>query len=161
LARDLEDVASVPILEYSPLLSDNDLIEIVATARAQGAIAAVARRRGLDERVSEVVVASLDIPAVAALLANPSARIREETLNKIIDHAAEIEPWHGPLVMRTDLSVRALKRIAAFVGSALIEQLNKRHNLDDETRTHLKSALKARLEKEGEARSAEEKAHNE
>ena len=89
LARDADETVSVPILEYSPLLSDADLLEIIATARAQSALAAVARRRGVSETVSDAIVASLDIPAVAALLANPNARVREDTIERIIDHAAD------------------------------------------------------------------------
>lgn len=162
LARDLDEIVAVPILEYSPLLSDSDLLEIIATARAQSALAAVARRRGLSEDVSDAIVASLDIPAVAALLANPSARVREEALEQVVEHAEHIAPWHGPLTMRTDLSMRALRRIAGFVGSALLEQLASRNGLDDETRAQLNRALKARMEKDtGAARSDQEKAHDE
>ena len=47
LAHDVEEVVSVAIIEYSPLLADNDLLEIIATARVQNALAAVARRRGV------------------------------------------------------------------------------------------------------------------
>src|SRR5262249_50852478 len=142
LAHDAESIVSVPILEYSPLLSDNDLLEIIATARAQGALAAIARRRGLSESVSDAIVASLDIPAVAALLANPNARVREDTLEKIIDHAESIESWHGPLVMRTDLSLRAVRRIAGFVGSSLLEQLCQHNGLDEDTHAHLMRCLR-------------------
>ncbi len=156
LARDVDETVSVPILEYSPLLSDTDLLEIVATARAQGALAAVARRRGLSETVSDAIVASLDIPAVAALLANPSARIREDALEQVIDHARSIESWHGPLVMRTDLSLRAIRRIAGFVGNALLEQLSTRHGLDEETQNHLKRALRQRLDKHDDVVRTEE-----
>ncbi len=148
LARDVDETVSVPILEYSPLLSDTDLLEIIATARAQSALAAIARRRGLSENVSDAIVASLDIPAVAALLANPSARIREDALEKIIEHARSIESWHGPLVMRTDLSLRAIRRIAGFVGNALLDQLARRHELDDETQDHLRRTLRQRLDKD-------------
>jgi uncharacterized protein (DUF2336 family) len=147
LARDLDETVSVPIIEYSPLLSDTDLLEIIATARAQSALSAAARRKGLSENVSDAIVASLDIPAVAALLANPSARIREDALDKIIDHARSIETWQGPLVMRTDLSLRAIRRIAGFVGSALLDELSRRHDLDEETQSHLKRALRQRLDK--------------
>jgi uncharacterized protein (DUF2336 family) len=100
--------------------------------------------------VSEAIVASLDIPAVAALLTNPNARVREDTLERIIDNAAAIEAWHGPLTMRTDLSLRALRRIAGFVGAALLEQLCERHGLDDETQAHLNRCLRLRLEREDE-----------
>jgi len=162
LARDAEAIVSVPILEYSPLLSDNDLLEIIASARAQGALAAIARRRGLSESVSDAIVASLDIPSVAALLANPNARIREDTLDKIIDHAESIESWHGPLVMRTDLSLRAIRRIAGFVGSALLEQLCERNGLDEDTHAHLKRCLRKRLDRDDEASvTAEDKLHGE
>jgi len=92
---------------------------------------------------------------VAALLANPNARIREDTIEKIIDHAETIEAWHGPLAMRTDLSLRALRRIAGFVGAALIEQLSERHGLDDDTQAHLNRCLRQRLERDDEkSRSA-------
>src|SRR5258705_5181501 len=53
LAHDVEETVSVPVLEYSPLLSDNDLLEIISTARAQSALAAVAPRRGGGEGGAE------------------------------------------------------------------------------------------------------------
>ncbi|MCW0180186.1 MAG: DUF2336 domain-containing protein, partial [Zavarzinia sp.] len=87
LARDLDLIVSAPILEYSPLLSDSDLLEIIATCQVEGAMAAIARRNHLPDSVSEAIVATLDIPAVAALLANPSARLREDVLDRIIDSA--------------------------------------------------------------------------
>lgn len=162
LAQDVEETVSVPILEYSPLLSDNDLIEIIASARAQSALAAVARRRGVSERVSEIIVASLDIPSVAALLANPSARIRENAMDRIIEQAESIEAWQGPLVMRSDLSLRALRRIAGFVGVSLLRQLCERHGLDEETVQHLKRCLRRRLEQgDEESATKEDKARAE
>src|SRR5882757_1307728 len=44
LAQDLETVVSAPILEYSPLLSDADLIEIIACGQVQEVLVAVASR---------------------------------------------------------------------------------------------------------------------
>ena len=162
LAHDVEEAVSVPILEYSPLLSDNDLVEIIATARAQSALAAVARRRGISERVCEIIVASLDVPAVSALLANPNAHIRENTMERIIDHARSIEAWQGPLVNRSDLSLRALRRIAGFVGVALLRELSDRYALDQETVQYLKRCLRQRLEhEEEEVQTKEDKARAE
>lgn len=146
LAHDIEETVSVPVLEYSPLLSDTDLLEIIASARAQSALAAVARRRGVSEKISEVIVASLDVQAVAALLANPNALIRENTMERIIDHAEKIALWQGPLIKRSDLSLRALRRIAGFVGVALLRELTDRHGLDDETVQYFKRCLRLRLE---------------
>ncbi len=159
LAHDVEETVSVPVLEYSPLLSDSDLLEIISTARAQSALAAVARRRGVSERVSEVIVASLDVEAVSALLANPNASIREKTLERIIDHAEAIADWQSPLVKRSDLSLRALRRIAGFVGAALLRELMERSGLDEETVLHLKRCMRDRLDHdEEEAETKEDKA---
>jgi uncharacterized protein (DUF2336 family) len=162
LARDAEETVSAPILEYSPLLSDTDLLEIVASARARAALAAVARRRGLSEEVSDAIVASLDTAAVSALLANPNARVREGAFERIIDRAQEVKSWQAPLAMRSDLSLRALRRIMGFVGTSLLEQIAMRHDLDEETQAHLKRALRASIERDAEnAAGAQDKLHAE
>ncbi|MFX5252870.1 DUF2336 domain-containing protein, partial [Acinetobacter baumannii] len=83
----------------------------------------------LSYNVSDAVVATLDGPAVATLLANKSAQVREETLDTIIEHAASMENWHKPLVMRAELSLRAMRRIAGFVAASLIDELVDRHKL--------------------------------
>ncbi len=146
LARDVEETVCGPILRYSPLLSDEDLIEIIASTRVHGAIEAIAQRDGLSGDVSAAIAASLDIPAVAQLLANPNAQIREETLNTIITQAQRIEVWHRPLVMRTDLSLRAIRRIATFVSRALIDELASRDKLDDDTAQWLKARAQEAIE---------------
>lgn len=161
LAQDLELVVCAPVLEYSPLLSDEDLVELIAGARVEGSVAAVARRTSLSENVSDAIVASLDVSAVAALLANPNAQIREDTLDKVIEQAASIEAWHQPMVMRADLSVRAVKRISGFVCASLLAILRERSGLDEETAAHLNKRVRERLEQEtpgDDAASLDEKA---
>jgi uncharacterized protein (DUF2336 family) len=158
LARDAETAVSAPVLEYSPLLSDTDLLEIIATAQAHEALTAVAKRKFLSPHVSDAVATSLDIPAVAALLANPDSNIRAATLEKLVEQAKKIEQWHEPLVMRADLSSRAIRRIATFVGAALIEMLSKRNGLDDETQQTLSRQLRARIDAGHDPSKPEEKA---
>jgi uncharacterized protein (DUF2336 family) len=145
LARDVETV-SAPILEYSPLLSDADLIEIITTAQARHALTAIARRRPLGSSVSEAIGSVLDVPSVAELLSNSSAEIRQQTLDKIIEHATTVRAWHLPLVLRSDLSQRAIRRIAGFVGASLIERLCERHGLSEETQHSLSRHLRVRVD---------------
>ena len=154
LARDVETLVAAPILEYSPLLSDADLMEIIATAKAEEVLAAIAKRKPLDAKVSEAIVSSLDIPAIAALLANPDAAIREKTLDDIAAQAEKIQSWHVPLVLRADLSKRAIWRIASFVGASLIDQLVSRYGLDPEIKNHLNKELRARLQEDSKPASA-------
>ena len=145
LARDLHAVVAVPILQYSPLLSDADLIEIVACAQVQEILTAIASRKPVSEDVSDRLVQSLDVSAVAALLVNRDAKIRKDTMDRIVEQAEEINAWHMPLALRADLSARAVRRIGALVGAGLIERLAARNDLSEETRLHLNRELRARL----------------
>jgi uncharacterized protein (DUF2336 family) len=145
LAQDLETVVSAPILEYSPLLSDADLIEIIACGQVQEVLVAIASRKPVNEPVSARLVQSLNVPAVAALLVNPDAKIRKATMDQIIDRIEEVSAGQLPLALRADLSARAIRRIGALVGASILERLAARHDLSDATRTHLNRELRARL----------------
>lgn len=150
LARDVEEIVTAPVPEYSPLLSDADLIEIIACGQVREVLSAVARRHPVSEKVCDHLVQSLDVPAVAALLVNPDAKIRKETLERVVEQAEEIQSWHLPLALRADLSARAIRRIAGFVGASIIARLSERDDLSAATRTHLNRQLRLRLEEKPE-----------
>ena len=148
LARDLDAIVSAPILEYCPLLSSADLMEIIAYGQVSEALAAIARRQTVDGDIADRLVQTVDVSAVAALLVNPNAHIRKDTMDQIINQAGEIGAWHMPLALRADLSARAIRRIAALVGSSIIEQLCARNGLSENTRIKLNRQLRARLAQE-------------
>ncbi len=148
LAYDAEITVSAPILEYSPLLSDSDLMELIAGSAVDGAAEAIARREHLNEDLVDKIAHSLDISAVTALLANPNVQIREDTLELVITKAIDIEALHAPLVMRPNLSIRAMRRIASFVARSLLEDLLAREDLDEETQKHLRERVMERVEAE-------------
>jgi uncharacterized protein (DUF2336 family) len=156
LARDIELVVAAPILEYSPLLADDDLLEIIQSDPVRGALSAISRRQRVSSPIADALVATYDEAAVADLLANPSAQIREETLDRIIDQAPEVEPWHKPLAHFPELSVRAIRRIAGFVASSLVNVLIEEHDLEEEIAAELTKAVKRRLNEEPEADGADQ-----
>jgi uncharacterized protein (DUF2336 family) len=148
LAEDMATEVASPIVEFSPLLDDDDLIEIVATVETNAMLESVARRKGLAARVSDAVVATRNIGAIATLLKNVDASIRKRTLDKIVSQAAEIAEWHGPLVLRTELSPESVRKLAGFVGSVLIKTLASRNNLDRPTLALLERKLDERRQRE-------------
>ncbi|RMF12688.1 MAG: DUF2336 domain-containing protein [Alphaproteobacteria bacterium] len=148
LARDLESIVCCPVLEYSPLLDENDLRELIAAGMSSEALSAIARRENLDETVSDDIAATLDVPAVAALLANDSAQIREDTLDRLIDQAREVAEWHQPLAMRPQLSIRAMKRIAGFVASALVHRMMERNPIDEKLADEILDRVRQRIAEE-------------
>ncbi|MCA3262886.1 MAG: DUF2336 domain-containing protein [Telmatospirillum sp.] len=145
LARDAELSVASPVLQFSPLLSDEDLLEIIRGDHAEGALSAVAKRSNVAAAISDALVEADDTAAVATLLANKSAQIREETLDLIVDRAPSRESWHGPLVDRPTLTPKAALKIAAFVAEALSQRLQARPDLDPATRDAVTAEVRRRL----------------
>lgn len=130
LARDAELVVAGPVLQFSPVLTDDDLLEIIGANPIPGALACISRRSIVNVKVADAIAATDDVDAIAVLLGNPSAQIREETLDRLADRAADIEAWHRPLVERPQLSARTAQKLARFVAANLLQTLAERRDLD-------------------------------
>ena len=147
LAHDVELIVAAPILEYSPLLSDEILMEIIESGPALGALSAISKRSSVNPDISDAIVAAQDIPAVANLLANRNAQIREETLDEIVAGAASEESLHEPLVKRPLLSQKSMRKIAGFVSLSLLDILSDQHDLDQETEKEVRAKVKEGIQK--------------
>lgn len=147
LAEDLEEIVAVPVLEYSPLLRNEDLIEIIARGLKSRSLVAISRRRELEAPVSDAVAATGDPEAVKALLENTSAKLADDTMDRIIEKAEENKDWHNAMVYRDDLPVRTIMRIASFVSAALMEVLMERHKDNAGVVEDLRKTVRARIER--------------
>jgi uncharacterized protein (DUF2336 family) len=145
LAEDREISVCGPILEYSPLLSDVDLKEIITASHVPGVLSAIARRANVSEDVSDALIRTRDIVAVSALLSNSNAQIREDTLDALMDDAPGVPAWHEPLAMRANLSVRLMARIASFVASHIVDRMLVSHVIHTEDAQEILATVRARL----------------
>ena len=130
LVLDEEITVCGPVLEHSPVLTDDFLMSVLNSETVQGALMAISRRVALGQDVADAIVDTGDSEAVAELLGNESAQIREETLDRIVDQAPGQPGWHGPLVKRPRLKMNASRRIAEIVAGPLLAELKKRTDLD-------------------------------
>ena len=146
LARDAEIAVAAPVLQYSPVLSDEDLLDIIGSSPIPGALAAISRRSLVTFSVADAIAATDDIEAIAVLLGNASAQIREETLDRLVDRAPDFESWHQPLVQRPALSAKTAQKLARFVATSLLQALAERHDLDPEAARAVATVVKKRLE---------------
>jgi uncharacterized protein (DUF2336 family) len=154
LAGDAELAVAAPVLEFSPLLTDEDLIEIIEATTVKdavkgavsGAVSAISRRADVSGAISDAIAQTGDEEAVAALLANPSAQIREETLDWIVEGSREAETWQMPLAKRPKLPPRAARKLAEFVADSVLSMLHRREDLDAETAGLIDKAVRARIE---------------
>ncbi len=141
LARDPVLTVSGPIVRFSPLLTDADLLDLLATPAHPAIPAAVARRVGLSGQVADRIAVHADGAAVRALLANDSATIREATLDALIGRAADHPEWHEPLVRRPALPVRAALALSRIVAGHLLQALTSRTDLPADTTQALQAHL--------------------
>jgi len=145
LAHDEEIAVAAPVLECSPLLSDDDLLELIGDRPIRGALTAIARRASVAAPVADALATASDVEAVTALLANPSAQIREETLDRLVDRAPGVAAWHKPLVDRPRLSPGIAQKLAVFVADHLLQRLSARRDLDPAAARDVAAAVKRRL----------------
>ncbi len=148
LVWDSELVVAGPILQFSPVLTEADLLEIIESENVSGRLAAISRRDGLGTTLTDAIAATDDEEAVALMLSNPSAQIREEVLDRIIDRAADIESWHEPLVNRPVLPGRAAAKLARFVAHNLLESLEQRQDLPADILKEVRQVVEKRLAEE-------------
>lgn len=146
LARDAEESVSAPILEFSPLLNENELIQIIAGGIKGGALEAVARRKKVTEPVADAVAETGEVSAMMALLKNYSADIGEKTMEAIGAVAQDVEALHEPMIDRSNLSVSTMRRIASFVSASLVERLIKKHKLGPDVEQELRYRARQRID---------------
>jgi hypothetical protein len=156
LARDHDEAVSAPVLRNSPLLSDAFLVEFIESGPVQAALQAISGRKGLGAGVADAIVATDNRDAITTLLSNKSAQIREETLDRLVDGAADIDDWHTPLVARPSLSAHAVTSLSRFVTEALLEKLKARKDLDPAVAQAIGEGMRRRLGNGGGADSAAE-----
>lgn len=130
LASDVDSVA-VPMLHYSDVLTDADLIEIV---RSQGAAKqeAVAGRRGVSAAVSEALIETGNENAVGTLVANIQANIPEAALQRVIEIYGENPDIQGKLTVRPTLPLAVAERLMNRVSENLRQHLLQNHALSPE-----------------------------
>ena len=144
LAQDAATEVAEPVIRFSPLLSAEDLLALLAGAQGQAMASAIARRPGLTEPVSDAIAASSDSAAIGALLANRSAQIREATLDSLIARAAEHAEWHAPLVERPALTACAARALSEIVSAHLLAALSRRADLEPDLADELQRRLAER-----------------
>lgn len=154
LAQDLEAVVAVPVLEYSPLLDDADLIGLVTGGLGEEGLSAVARRLDVHEAVVDAVVKTQNAVATQTVLENATAEVSDNSLGQMVVLAETAPALHKPLVNRDNLPTRTVLRIATFVSAALMELLIERHAHQKDLVDELRKTVRDRIER-GELEEAE------
>lgn len=131
LASDIEDV-SVPILENSPILSQENLIEIVKTTKRLACIIAVARRSDVSASLADALVDTKTEEVVKALMENKNADVNEDILHKTIENYSKNGIILETIVDRAGLPIDVVQKIMSMVGEDLKKKLVNKYKISSD-----------------------------
>jgi uncharacterized protein (DUF2336 family) len=130
-----------PVILFSPMLTQEDLVMLIASGPPPTTVLAVAHRPGIGTTVSDAIVGSDEPAAIRALLCNQTAQIRETTLDSLAAQSEQYADWQEPLVRRSHLSARAQRMLSEIVTGHLLDALAARGDLDPKVGQALRAAL--------------------
>jgi len=138
MANDVNEVAS-PVLQYSDVLSDEDLTIIINSMVDTEKLKAIAQRASVSENLADILVSTHIDPVVSTLVHNDGAHITEKTFEEIAQHHSESNEVMESLLDRTFVPVVIVEKVIARLSDAMRQNLEKKYG----SLTDLKNMRKA------------------
>src|SRR6185437_217592 len=142
LAADQPEIA-IPVLARSPLLLEDDLIDIVATAHPDAQIA-IATRAILPRSLAAAIAEVGSAQACLALLENLDADIAWFSIDRIVERFGHLAPIRENLLARDDLPMATRQAVLSKLSQTLAGFVTARHWLGSE---HAEYAAREACEK--------------
>ena len=138
LANDVDSVA-LPMLQFSDVLTEDDLIEIVRSQTGGGddKQIVIAQRDDVGAALSDALVDNGSEAVVGALVSNEKAEITEQTLDRVVDSFGESEAVQKAMVDRPKLPLSISERLVTVVSDQLKDRLAERQELSGDMATDL------------------------
>lgn len=127
LSQDVESVA-LPVLEFSPSFTEQDLIEIVLSATAAKQ-EAVAGRAEVSSTLSEVIAEHASVEAVRKLSGNAGADLTEKAMEDTLRRFPKDVDVQTALVGREHIPMHIAEKMVSLVSGQVFDQLVNRHAL--------------------------------
>lgn len=127
LAQDIEAVA-IPVLQDSPVFTDEDLIELVLAVTAAKQ-AAIANRETLSITLTEVISEHGAVEAVRAVSRNEGAEFSDKAFDDTLRRFGQDEIVQTGLIKREFIPTHIAEKMVSLVSGQLFDLLVNRHEL--------------------------------
>jgi uncharacterized protein (DUF2336 family) len=127
LAQDIEAVA-IPVLQDSPVFTDEDLIELVLAVTAAKQ-AAIANRETLSVTLTEIISEHGAVEAVRAVSRNEGAEFSDKAYDDTLRRFGQDEIVQTGLIKREFIPVHIAEKMVSLVSGQLFDLLVNRHEL--------------------------------
>ena len=128
LAADEIQIAR-PVIAASPLLLDDDLLQLLTDCSIEHQIQ-VALRPDLGAAVARAIIASGDPAVMTALATNRSAQIEGSAFADLVDRSRQLAALRAPLTRHPSLDEDLALRLYQWVGEALRQAISDRFTID-------------------------------
>lgn len=135
LAKDVDSV-SLPMIKFSDVLTDEDLIGI---AREPGAAkhAAIAQRPSVSSRVADALIDTGNEKTVARLIANEGAKLTEQALGRVMDEYQESPAVSDSLSRRQSMPASVSAQLAETLSERLQDFLLRNRDVSPDVASNI------------------------
>lgn len=127
MAKDVAEV-SLPVLSFSDVLNEEDLLEIIKSSNDEACHLAVASRAVVPEKISDALVEKGNEKVVATLVKNEGAQISDNTFTKIVDRHSSSETIVQSMIERGSLPIAVAEKMMEKVSGAIREKLKVKYD---------------------------------
>jgi uncharacterized protein (DUF2336 family) len=126
LAQDVKEV-SMPVLQFSDVLTDADLIEIVHSSQDAEKQIGISKRKRVSTSVSDALIETHNDAVVDALLHNDGARVSDSGYDKIVTDFAQNEAVINAMIERESLPISVVESLATKISDTIYKSLSEKH----------------------------------
>jgi uncharacterized protein (DUF2336 family) len=142
LASDVDAVAA-PVLRFSEVLTDEDLIEIIIIS-GEAKQSAIAGRSMVSEVVTDSLIVHGNENVVTRVMENPGAQVSESTFEKAFDRFGDDERIGAAITRRGLMPLSVAERLVAKASESLEKQLSTKVDLSANTMADLIMSIRER-----------------
>ncbi len=128
LANDMADVA-MPVLQFSKVLTDEELVQIAENAEEVMKLVALAKREEVSSNLSSTLINSGQEKVVYTLFKNPGANLTDDVLEGGWPVIATSQSLLETLVQRSGLSIGIAEKLYATVSAEMKRYLSSAYRL--------------------------------
>ena len=142
LAKDVDAIA-IPVLKNSPVITDEDLVEIVLSGSPEKQTA-IAQRPTLGEGLTEVIALYGAKPAVEACTLNEGAAFSDDAYAGLLKRFANDNDIKSALISRSSLPIHVTEKLVNMVAGELFDRLVNKHELPPQLAIEIASGARER-----------------
>jgi uncharacterized protein (DUF2336 family) len=135
LAKDVDSV-SLPMLKFSEVLTDEDLVEIVRD-QGESKQVAIAQRPIVSSWVADALIDTGNEKAVARLVANEGAKLTENAIGRVMTEYEESEAVSDSLTRRPNLPASVSAQLVEALSERLQDYLLSKHDVSPDVASNL------------------------